>query len=85
MRGSNLSGMSNVDVQFVGSAAAKRIVTATHNENHHWAVAIRKTLTADPDLIQRLLYRDLRNAADEFSSSGESELSMALQKYALML
>jgi hypothetical protein len=77
--------MGNVDVQFVGSAAAARIVRDTHNQNHHWALAIRKTLTQEPELIQRLLYQDLRNAADEFSSSGESELSMALQNWALML
>jgi hypothetical protein len=77
--------MSNVDVQFVGNAAAARIVRDTQNHNHHWAVAIRKTLTGDPEFIQRLLYQDLRNAADEFSSSGESGLSMALQQYALML
>jgi hypothetical protein len=85
MRASNLWGMSNVDAQFVGNAAVARIARDTQNQNHHWAVAIRKTMTRDPELIQRLLYRDLRNAADEFSSSGESELSMALQKYALML
>jgi hypothetical protein len=70
--------------QHIGRAAAARIVRDTQNEQDHWAAAIRETCN-QRGFIRPRLHRDLRNAADEFFSGGNEELSKALNRACLSL
>jgi hypothetical protein len=70
--------------QHIGRAAAARIVRDTQNEQDHWAVTIRETCS-QPGFIRPRLHGDLRNAADEFLSGGNAELSKALNRACLSL
>ncbi len=70
--------------QQIGRAAAARIVRDMQNEQDHWAAAIRETCN-QRGFIRRRLHGDLRNAADEFFSCGNEELSKALNRACLSL